>query len=216
MTVVSTWIPSPNHSSRHGHKIDLVVLHYTGGNGDAHAVGRLFNNPRRHAASHYGVSRDGTVAQYVSETRAAWHAGDGLCPADFSPASLADRSRWLDNVNRRSIGIEICNRGFPPSRPGRARVTARHRNPHDDHESWEAYPEAQMVAVESLVREIVQRHGPALRIIGHEDVTNFVTLGRVGSKVDPGPAFDWGRICKATGLERIAMNFEAKAFEVVR
>lgn len=204
MTIVSQWIPSAHHSSRNGHPIDLVVLHFTGGNGDEMALGRFFGMPSRRAASHYGVGRTGRVAQYVSESRAAWHAGDGKAPRDLSDTS----STPLDNVNRRSIGIEICNRGFAPSRKGRARADGRHRNPRSKSTSWEAFTAQQIAAVVTLLGEIHMRH-PGIIVTGHEDVTNYVTAG--GSKTDPGPAWPWW-VVRDAGMRRMYFDFDSNTF----
>lgn len=214
MTIVSRWIPSPNHSSRHGRPVEFIVLHFTAGNGDALALGRYFERPSRKAASHYGVSRDGVVAQYVEERRSAWHAGDGKLPVACTMPIMAQPQNWTDTVNARSIGIEICNRGWPPGRPGRERMEADHRNPKSTSKTWETYPDAQVVSLITLIREIATRHGPAVKLTGHEDATNYVTAG--GSKLDPGPAFPWGRVCAHTGLERLMFDFDSQAFRIWR
>lgn len=79
-------------------------------------------------------------------------------------------SRWSGDVdiNDRSVGIEIVNPG---------------------HEfGYRPFPEAQMVAVETLLTGIVARHGisPA-RVVGHSDIAPT-------RKQDPGELFDWKRL----------------------
>lgn len=79
-------------------------------------------------------------------------------------------SHWSGavDINDRSIGIEIVNPG---------------------HEfGYRAFPEAQMVAVEELLAQIVARHGisPA-RVVGHSDIAPT-------RKQDPGELFDWRRL----------------------
>ncbi|MEQ5794807.1 N-acetylmuramoyl-L-alanine amidase [Paracoccus sp. NFXS7] len=99
-------------------------------------------------SAHWLVDADGTTEQLVCETRRAWHAGAG---------------RWqgLDDVNSRSIGIELANPGDRP------------------------YPAPQMDALRRLLRDIMDRWsiGPAA-VIGHSDLAP-------GRKIDPGPRFDW-------------------------
>jgi N-acetylmuramoyl-L-alanine amidase len=83
----------------------------------------------------------------------------------------AGRSRWgaARDVNARSIGVELVGDGAEP------------------------FPEAQMGALEGLLRGIVRRHRvPPERVLGHSDVAP-------GRKRDPGPLFDWGRLA-ALGL----------------
>lgn len=79
-------------------------------------------------------------------------------------------SHWSGDVdiNDRSVGIEIVNPG---------------------HEfGYRPFPEAQMVAVETLLTGIVARHGisPA-RVVGHSDIAPT-------RKQDPGELFDWKRL----------------------
>ncbi len=77
------------------------------------------------------------------------------------------------DINGCSIGIEIANEGPESADP--------------------EFPEAQMLAVISLCRDIMRRHGiPARRVLGHSDVAP-------GRKVDPGPFFDWQRLA-ASGI----------------
>jgi hypothetical protein len=78
--------------------IDSIVVHATEG----HFVGsvRWLRNPRSHGSAHFVVARDGRVAQLVSVTDVAWHAGNNY---------------W----NRHSIGIEhesfTFRGGFTPA-----------------------------------------------------------------------------------------------------
>jgi N-acetylmuramoyl-L-alanine amidase len=209
-TIVKHWIPSPNHGAR-GAAIDLLVVHYSAGHGGVHAMGRVFAMRSRQASAHYGVDRDGLVAQYVSEDRKAWHAGDGLFPMYPDRPRDAAGNALADTVNARSIGIELCNRGWASSKYGRARTKARHRNPLSRSASWEAYPEEQIAALRTLVTEIRGRHFGMRYVTGHEDVTNQVTAR--GSKLDPGPLFPWDALA-GLGLKRVIFNFNTERFEV--
>ncbi|MDB5393839.1 MAG: N-acetylmuramoyl-L-alanine amidase [Rhodospirillales bacterium] len=75
------------------------------------------------------------------------------------------------DINSRSIGIELVNPGHGPD--------------------YHSFPEAQMVALEALCRDIVSRHPiPPHRIVGHSDVAP-------GRKRDPGELFDWRRLAAA-------------------
>ena len=87
------WRPSPNFSSRHGTRVDLVVLHDCEGGYDGSI--RWFEMSRSSVSAHYVVCEDGSEAtQMVDLADNAWHA----CA-----------------FNRRSVGVEMggfANRGF--------------------------------------------------------------------------------------------------------
>jgi N-acetyl-anhydromuramyl-L-alanine amidase AmpD len=91
---------SGNHtaSNRTAATINSIVIHATEG----HFVGsvRWLRNPHSHGSAHFVVARDGRVAQLVSVTDVAWHAGNNY---------------W----NRHSIGIEhegfTARGGFTPA-----------------------------------------------------------------------------------------------------
>jgi N-acetylmuramoyl-L-alanine amidase len=89
--------PSPNHDTRDGAAIDILVLHYTGMKTAEAALARLCD-PAAKVSAHYTIDRNGTVYAHVPESERAWHAGV---------------SYWAGerNVNARSIGIEIVNPG---------------------------------------------------------------------------------------------------------
>ncbi|MCH7937487.1 MAG: N-acetylmuramoyl-L-alanine amidase [Proteobacteria bacterium] len=75
------------------------------------------------------------------------------------------------DINGRSVGIELVNPG---------------------HEfGYRDFPDAQMVALEGLARDILGRHPiPARNVVGHSDVAP-------GRKADPGERFDWKRLAAA-------------------
>ncbi len=95
-----TLSPSPNHDERK-HPVDMIVLHYTGMQTGQAAFDQL-RNPDAKVSSHYLLWEDGRVDQLVAEDRRAWHAGVSSWQGD-------------DDLNSRSIGIEIVNGGhdFP-------------------------------------------------------------------------------------------------------
>lgn len=150
--------PSPNHDARPpGVPIDILLLHYTGMQTAAAAIARLCD-PAAQVSAHYVIEEDGTIHRLVEEERRAWHAG---------------RARWRgdDDINGRSIGVELVNPG---------------------HEwGYRRFPEAQMASLEALSLEIVRRRKiPATRVLGHSDVAPM-------RKQDPGELFDWARLARA-------------------
>jgi N-acetylmuramoyl-L-alanine amidase len=107
--LVAHIVPSPNcEERREGTKPSLLILHYTGMDSAAAAIGWLAATKSK-VSCHYVVDEAGAVTQMVPEALRAWHAG---------------ASHWLgqDDVNSQSIGIEIHNPGheagypdFPPA-----------------------------------------------------------------------------------------------------
>lgn len=89
--------PSPNHDSRHGRAIDMIVLHYTGMVSAAVSLDRLCD-PDAKVSAHYLIEEDGTVWQLVPEERRAWHAGVAFWAGET-------------DINAASIGIELQNPG---------------------------------------------------------------------------------------------------------
>ncbi|MEQ9673593.1 MAG: N-acetylmuramoyl-L-alanine amidase [Roseovarius indicus] len=143
--------PSPNCGERRGGVLpDMIVLHYTGMESCAAAHERLCD-PGAEVSAHYLISETGALWQLVPEALRAWHAGAG---------------HWAgtDDVNSRSIGIELVNTGTAP------------------------FPEPQMAALEGLMRGIMARWSiEAHRVIAHSDMAP-------DRKFDPGPRFDWRRL----------------------
>jgi len=148
--------PSPNHDER-GLPADILLLHYTGMTSTAAAIERL-RDPAAKLSSHYVVDEYGNVLQLVPEARRAWHAG---------------LSSWegVNDINSRSIGIEVANPGHSYGYPD--------------------FPEAQVNAVIALCRDIVARHRiRADRVLAHSDVAPQ-------RKLDPGEKFPWARLHRA-------------------
>ncbi|MEL6298843.1 MAG: N-acetylmuramoyl-L-alanine amidase [Pseudomonadota bacterium] len=150
--------PSPNFGVRLGSAgIDTIVLHYTGVPTAARAITWLAA-PQSQVSAHYLIDDDGRITQMVAERERAWHAGKSCWQGDR-------------DINSRSVGIEIQNRGHADGYP--------------------EFPEAQIVAVIALVADIMTRQQvPARRVLAHSDVAP-------GRKVDPGEKFPWMRLAEA-------------------
>lgn len=145
--------PSPNFNDRPC-PVDMLVMHYTGMPDAAGAIAVLTDGGRTpRVSAHYTLDEDGTAYAHVPEDKRAWHAGV---------------SWWQgrDDVNSRSIGIEIVNPG---------------------HEfGYQDFPLRQIAAVISLCKTILTRRGPisADRVLAHSDVAP-------SRKQDPGEKFPW-------------------------
>lgn len=117
------------------------------------AIARLCD-PVAEVSAHYVIARSGDLTQLVSEDARAWHAGAG-------------EWRGQKDINSRSIGIELDNRGDHP------------------------FPEPQMRALEHLLGGIMSRWSIKVdNIIGHSDMAP-------GRKSDPGARFDWNRLARS-------------------
>lgn len=161
---LTTGYPNPderyeavNFGTRRGpgfeqHGIDILMMHYTGMD-DGEAARRWLCCQKSGVSCHYLVHEDGRIVQMVDEGLRAHHAGAGFWQGD-------------DDVNSRSIGIEIVNPGHEAGLPD--------------------FPSAQMDAVALLAKDIIARHAIApTHVLAHSDTAP-------GRKVDPGEKFDWG------------------------
>ena len=146
--------PSPNFGERRGGlRPSLVVIHYTAMESCAAARDRLCD-PTAEVSAHWLISESGAAEALVAESARAWHAGAG------SWAGQGD-------VNSRSIGIELANRGDHP------------------------FAEPQIQALERVLAGVLGRWGiPPQGVIAHSDMAP-------GRKADPGPRFDWRRLARA-------------------
>ena len=152
---------SPNFNARKL-PVSILVLHYTGMESGAAARERLCD-PAAEVSAHWIVYEDGRIENLVAEENRAWHAGRG------SWNGIAD-------VNSASIGIEIVNGG--------------HNVPLADG-SLPPYPDAQILAVIKLAKDIIERHGiKAQNVVGHSDIAPE-------RKEDPGEHFPWAGLAAA-------------------
>lgn len=150
-------ISSPNFDSRGEQAIDMLVLHYTGMKTAQAALDRMCCDTEAKVSAHYMVDEYGKIFQLVDEKMRAWHAGISYW-------------RGNTNINQRSIGIEIANKG---------------------HEfGYTEFPKVQMEAVASLCLDIINRHNiQAQNVVGHSDIAPT-------RKQDPGELFDWKFLAK--------------------
>jgi len=148
----------------------MIVLHYTGMESAEAALARLCD-PKVEVSAHYMIAEDGRIWQMVEEERRAWHAGAG-------------EWRGITDINSRSIGIELVNRGDHP------------------------FAELQMAALGALMRGIMDRWDIAPEgVIGHSDMAP-------ARKCDPGPRFDWrGLACQGLSVWPCAGGAEAASMK---
>jgi N-acetyl-anhydromuramyl-L-alanine amidase AmpD len=138
---------SPNHSTRGGNRVQILVMHATAGL----MPGCLswLTNPASKVSAHYLVTVAGTVYQLVPETRTAWCAGVSQWRGLEVWATRADGVR-VPSVNPVSVNVELEGMNRPDS----------------------TYPTAQYVAAVELCRGIVARHGIRREnVVRHLDVS---------------------------------------------
>ncbi|MDP3493100.1 MAG: N-acetylmuramoyl-L-alanine amidase [Hyphomonadaceae bacterium] len=157
MTLQIIQAPSPNFNERL-QPLDMLVLHYTGMKDGPTALARMLDLNEPRVSAHYMVEEDGRIFQLVAEDKRAWQAG---------------RSWWRgdEDINSRSIGIEIVNGGHDFGLP--------------------PYPDVQIEAVIRLCQGILGRWAiPPERIVAHSDIAP-------DRKEDPGERFPWKRLAEA-------------------
>jgi N-acetylmuramoyl-L-alanine amidase len=150
--LVHAQVPSSNINERvKGQAVSILLLHYTGMETAAKALHWL-TAPESQVSCHYLVDEHGAITQMVDENMRGWHAGAGSW-------------RGEEDVNSRSIGIEIHNPG--------------HTHGYID------FPQMQMTAVADLAHDIISRHNILARdVLAHSDIAP-------ARKIDPGEKFDW-------------------------
>ena len=142
--------PSPNFGDRKGGAVELIVLHYTA-MPDAEAALERLCDPEAEVSAHYLIAKTGEITRLVEDEKRAWHAGQG---------SWAGQ----DDVNSRSIGIELDNDGTSD------------------------FEEPLMEALEWLLGELLERHALEPKaVVAHSDIAPE-------RKSDPGRLFDWQRL----------------------
>lgn len=101
--IVLTWhdhgisfVPGEGHNKKRKQKIDLVVWHWTGGEGEPPAMAAVLKN--RGYGVEFAIARTGVIYQFCD-------------PLEVDTADAA-------GVNARSVGIEIVSYGMRQSTPG--------------------------------------------------------------------------------------------------
>ena len=139
------------HWNNRDEKIDMLVLHCS-----ALSVKKMINVLNEaQLSSHYIIGERGSVVCCVNEDKRAWHAGKSFW-------------RGCENINSRSIGIELCSKTL----------------------GQEKYGKKQMEALIALCRDIIKKYNiPACNVVGHSDIAPK-------RKADPGKSFPWEQLAK--------------------
>ena len=161
-SLVSGVIPSPNYTEKRKYPIDTIIIHCMAGTYDAKRCGQLFADPKRGASSHYGISSDGTIYQYVPEKYRAWTTGgDKTC------------NGWTgSDYDHRSITMEVSNTTLAPD--------------------WQVSPLAMQsiinlcanICKRNGIKELKWSNNP--KLVGHADMQNLALHRWFASKACPG------------------------------
>ncbi len=147
MDLKITFLKSKNFETIKLRKIKYIIIHYTGMKNQLLAIKRLQSRVAK-VSCHYLISKKGKIYQLVKDKDVAWHAG---------------KSRWKNdiNLNSKSIGIELVNKGR------------------------EDYPSVQIKTLLKLLSVLKKKYKINSNfVLGHEDIAPK-------RKIDPGPKFPW-------------------------
>lgn len=102
--VLPTHTMETTSRSKRKYKIDTIIIHCMAGTYDAKRCGELFADPKRQASSHYGISSNGEIWQYVPEKYRAWTTGGNKKVNGWTGSEY----------DHRSITIEVSNTSLAP------------------------------------------------------------------------------------------------------
>jgi N-acetyl-anhydromuramyl-L-alanine amidase AmpD len=139
-----------------------IYLHHTAGNGNAEGVSRFWNSNDSQIATAFIVGENGTIVQCFSSKHWAWHLG--IDSQDFATRGLPYK-----NLNKLSVGIEVCNWGMLKEKNGKfynyvggeinpSYVTTL-ETPYKGYKHWYKYTDAQIEATRQLVVYLCETYG---------------------------------------------------------
>tara|TARA_B110001450_G_scaffold3747_1_gene3848 strand:+ start:1998 stop:2756 length:759 start_codon:yes stop_codon:yes gene_type:complete len=153
MLIKTTLNYSPNFNpiKRDPSKIKFLIFHYTGMKKESDAINKL-KDIQSEVSSHYLIKNNGEIITLVPDLYVAWHAG---------------KSSWknYNNLNKYSIGIEICNPG------------------HQFH--YKKFSRHQIKSLIKLTKYLSKKYKINYKnLLGHSDISP-------NRKKDPGEKFPW-------------------------
>jgi len=131
-----------------------IYLHHTAGGGNAEAVSRYWNGNTERIATAFIIGADGLIVQCFSSKHWAWHLGVGQ--KEFKAQGVPYK-----NLNKSSVGIEVCNWGYLKEKNGHfynyvnARVpdsmVTTLETPYKGYKHWYKYTDAQIESTRQLL-----------------------------------------------------------------
>ena len=138
-----------------------IYLHHTAGSGNAEAVSRYWNGNTERIATAFVVGADGLIVQCFSSKHWAWHLGVGQ--KEFKAQGVPYK-----NLNKSSVGIEVCNWGYLKEKGGKfynyvnARVpdsmVTTLDTPYKGYKHWYKYTDAQIESTRQLVEYLCETY----------------------------------------------------------
>lgn len=131
-----------------------IYLHHTAGGGNARSVSQFWNSNETRIATAFIIANNGEIVQCFSSKHWAWHLG--IDSEDF-----AKNGAPYQNLNKSSVGIEVCNFGSLKFRNGKfynyvngvvdpKNVTTLEQ-PYKGFLHWEKYTDAQIESTRQLL-----------------------------------------------------------------
>ena len=131
-----------------------IYLHHTAGGGNAEAVSRYWNGNTERIATAFIIGADGLIVQCFSSKHWSWHLGVGQ--KEFKAQGVPYK-----NLNKSSVGIEVCNWGYLKEKNGHfynyvnARVpdsmVTTLETPYKGYKHWYKYTDAQIESTRQLL-----------------------------------------------------------------
>lgn len=163
-----------------------IYLHHTAGNGDGEGVFRWWASTPDRVATFAVVSGDGRIIQGFDSDKWAYHLGLGT--KHFKPFNLP-----YINLDKMSVGIEICNWGYLKPRQGKDGVeyvnyvggvvpddqVTKLDELYKGYMYWHSYSDAQIESVRLLLLELSKKHG--IEIVYNPDIFGLTKRAFEGS-----------------------------------
>tara|TARA_B100001029_G_scaffold36429_1_gene27823 strand:+ start:204 stop:920 length:717 start_codon:yes stop_codon:yes gene_type:complete len=153
------FVKSPNFDKAKRRNIKYIIIHYTGMKTAQDSLKRL-RSKKYKVSSHYFIYQSGKITQLVDDKDIAWHAGISNWKKDA-------------NLNSRSIGIELQNKG--------------------QEFGYHNFKPSQIKSLISLIESLKTKYKiKKSNVLGHSDIAPL-------RKIDPGYLFPWHKLA-AKGL----------------
>lgn len=161
-----------------------IYLHHTAGNGNAEAVSRYWNGTSDRVATAFVVGQDGLIVQCFSSKHWAWHLG-------ISKSEFKGQGAKYQNLDKASVGIEVCNWGYLKEKDGKFYNYVNTRvpdsmvttldEPFKGFKHWYKYTDAQIESTRQLLVYLCDTYN-----IPREYRTQIFSLDKEAFKGTPG------------------------------
>ena len=138
-----------------------IYLHHTAGNGNAEGVSRYWNGNDSRIATAFIIGENGTIVQCFSSKHWAWHLG--IDQEDF-----ARNGAKYSNLNKLSVGIEVCNWGYLKKKGDKyynyaggvvnPSYVTELAQPYKGYKYWYKYSDAQIESLRQLVEYLCETY----------------------------------------------------------